>query len=284
MRMITTHQNGANVSVLLAARGINPLSRLFQRELSALLEQLESRRPRLGAVIIGFDAGAAGSRHELDHLMALTPAQAADCMHMLDAYNALLRRLENLGVPVVATLSGDIRGHAFGLALACHRRIALADACFSLPQVRQGLAPVGGEITRSVRLAGLQAAMPLLLDGATLTAAQALHAGLLHAVAATDAELTAHVLDNAVAMQPWDHKNYRLPGGGLDAAAVRGWLPSAPALLRERAGGPSPAAEAVLCAMVEGMQVDFANALRIESRYFCQTAINPAQRNSSFSL
>jgi hypothetical protein len=45
--MITTQQNGANVSVLLAARSINPLSRLFQRELAALLDQLESRRPTL---------------------------------------------------------------------------------------------------------------------------------------------------------------------------------------------------------------------------------------------
>ncbi|RZT10664.1 Enoyl-CoA hydratase/isomerase [Duganella sp. CF402] len=282
--MITTHQNGGNVSVLLAARNINPLSRLFQRELGALLDQLESRRPQLGAVIIGFDAEPAGSSHELDHLMALTPAQAADCMHMLDAYNALLRRLENLGVPVIATLAGEISGHAFGLALACHRRIALADARFSLPQVHQGLAPVAGEIVRSVRLAGLQAAMPLLLEGTTLSAAQALEAGLLHAIATNDAELAANVQDKSIAAQPWEHKNYRLPGGGLDAAPVRALLLTAPAQLRQRANGPSPAAEAVLCAMVESMQVDFDNALRIESRYFCQTAINPAQRKGGFSL
>jgi 3-hydroxyacyl-CoA dehydrogenase/enoyl-CoA hydratase/3-hydroxybutyryl-CoA epimerase len=285
--MITTHQNGGNVSVLLAARSINPLSRLFQRELAALLDQLESRRPQLGAVIIGFDAEPVGSSHEHDHLMALTPAQAADCMHMLDAYNALLRRLENLGVPVIATLGGEISGHAFGLALACHRRVALADARFSLPQVQRGLAPVAGEIVRSVRLAGLQAAMPLLLEGATLRAAQALDIGLLHAIAASDAELAARVLDKdhaTAAIQPWERKNYRLPGGGVDAAPVRALLWSAPAQLRQRANGPSPAAEAVLCAMVESTQVDFDHALRIESRYFCQTAINPAQRKGSFSL
>lgn len=274
--MITTHQNGASVSVLLAARSINPLSRLFQRELAALLDQLESHRPQLGTVIIGFDADPDGSHHALDHLMALTPAQAADCMHMLDAYNALLRRLENLGVPVIATLGGAIGGHAFGLALACHRRIALADARVSLPQVLQGLAPVAGEIVRSVRLAGLQAAMPLLLEGVTLSAAQALEIGLLHAIAANHAELAAHVLDKTSATQPWEHKHYRLPGAALPL--------SAPAMLRQRAGGRSPAAEAVLCAMVESTLVDFNNALRIESRYFCQTAINPAQRKGSFSL
>jgi 3-hydroxyacyl-CoA dehydrogenase/enoyl-CoA hydratase/3-hydroxybutyryl-CoA epimerase len=282
--MITTQQNGGNVSVLLAARSINPLSRLFQRELAALLDQLESRRPQLGAVIIGFDAEPAGSSHEHDHLMALTPAQAADCMHMLDAYNALLHRLENLGMPVIATLGGEISGHAFGLALACHRRVALTGARFSLPQVQRGLAPVAGEIVRSVRLAGLQAAMPLLLEGATLSAAHALDIGLLHAIAANDAELAANVMDKAIAMQPWEHKNYRLPGGGVDAAPVRALLWSAPAQLRQRANGPSPAAEAVLCAMVESTQVDFDHALRIESRYFCQTAINPAQRKGSFSL
>jgi 3-hydroxyacyl-CoA dehydrogenase/enoyl-CoA hydratase/3-hydroxybutyryl-CoA epimerase len=280
MSMITTHQNGAHITVLLAARSINPLSRLFQRELAALLDQLESRRPTLGAVIIGFDAEPAGSKHELEHLMALTPAQAADCMHMLDAYNSLLRRLEHLGMPVVATLSGEISGHAFGLALACHRRIALHDARFSLPQVQLGLAPVAGEITRSVRLAGLQAAMPLLLEGAMLTATQALQAGLLHAVAANHAALTENVLDNASTTQPWDHKNHRQPGGAADPASML----SAPARLRQRAGGPSPAAEAVLCAMVEGLQVDFDNALRIESRYFCQTAIKRAQGKGSFSL
>jgi 3-hydroxyacyl-CoA dehydrogenase/enoyl-CoA hydratase/3-hydroxybutyryl-CoA epimerase len=71
-------------------------------------------------------------------------------------------------------------------------------------------------------------------------------------------------------------QNYRLPGGALPL--------STPAMLRQRAGGRSPAAEAVLCAMVESTQVDFDNALRIESRYFCQTAINPVHRKGSFSL
>lgn len=282
--MITTHQNGATLTALLAARSINPLSRLFQRELAALLDKLESRRGQLSTVIIGFDAETVDRSHELEHIMALTPAQAADCMHMLAAYNALLRRLEDLGVPVIATLSGDISGHALGLALACHRRVALPDTRLSMPQVLLGLAPVAGEIARTVRLAGLQAAMPLLLEGATLSAEQALQAGLLHAVAANEAELTNTVLYKTAATQPWTARDYRLPGGGLDAAPVRALLQITPAQLRLRAGGPSPAAEAVLCAMVEGLQVDFENALQIESRYFCQTAINPSPRKGGFSL
>ncbi|MHA4871311.1 enoyl-CoA hydratase/isomerase family protein [Duganella sp. PWIR1] len=283
--MITTQHNGDTITVLLAARSINPLSRLFQRELDDLLDQLESRHPDLGAILIGFDANAADPSHELEHLMALTPAQAADCMHMLASYNALLCRLEGMGVPVTATLRGDVGGHALGLALACHRRIALADTHLSLPQVLMGLAPVAGEIARTVRLTGVQAAMPLLLEGARLNAAQALQAGLVHAVVADETELADVVRDTSVgAVQPWETKNYQLPGGGMDAAPVRALLQIAPARLRQRAAGAAPAAEAVLCAMVEGLRVDFANALCIESRYFCQTAINKAHQKGSSPL
>ena len=278
--MITTHQNGATITVRLAARAINPLSRLFQRELAALIDKLEAQRQQLSGVILGFDAESAGSDHELEHLMALTPAQAGDCMHMLGTYNALLRRLETLGIPVIAALSGAVAGHALGLALACHRRIGLADASYCLPQVHLGLTPVAGEIVRTVRLLGPQAAMPLLVDGATLDAAQALQAGLIHAVAKDHghaARLTAETI--AAAVQPWEVRGYRLPGGELGSAPVQALLQVAPALLRARTGGQAPAPEAILCAMVEGLQVDFDSALLIESRYFCQTAIHPVARN-----
>ncbi|MQA18724.1 enoyl-CoA hydratase-related protein [Rugamonas rivuli] len=281
--MITTHQNGGAITVMLAARAINPLSRLFQRELAALIDILEAKRTTLHGVIIGFHAEPSDFDHELEHLMALTAAQAGDCMHMLGAYNALLRRLENLGIPVIATLGGAVSGHALGLALACHRRISLDDATFSLPQVQLGVAPVAGEIARTVRLAGLQAAMPLLLEGVTLSAEQALHAGLLHGMADNvedAAELVRDAMDtDAIAAQPWDIKGYRLPGGALNSAPLQTLLQVAPAMLRERTGGHLPAPETILCAMVEGLQVDFDSALLIESRYFCQTAINPVAYN-----
>ncbi|MRW94141.1 hypothetical protein GJ699_29620 [Duganella sp. FT80W] len=274
--MISTHQNGDTLTVLLTARAINPLSRLFQRELAALLEQLEARRARLAAVVIGFNTDNNALNHELEHLMALTPAQAADCMHMLGAYNALLRRLETLGLPVIAALSGDVSGHALGLALACHHRLALRGTRLSMPQVRLGLTPVCGAIARSVRLLGLPAALPLLLEGAVLTVGQAQQMGLLHAVASDEtrmARLISAVLNKPVWNQPWESADYRPPGDGSQAAALRTLLQTAPALLRERHGNAAPAAEAILCAMVEGLQVDFKNALLIESRYFCQTAL-----------
>lgn len=272
--MISTRARGNHLDVLLTARAINPLSRLFQRELAALLDQLEARRPRPASVVVAFSNEAGANAHELEHLMTLTPAQAGDCMQMLGTYNALLRQLELLGLPVTAVLDGEVSGHALGLALACHRRVAAADARLRLPQVQFGLAPVAGAIARSVRLTGPVAALPLLLDGAVFTAGRAQQAGLVHTVAADAAALARladYVQDNIPCRQPWDGRDGRIPGGGLEAPAVRALLQQAATVLRERG---TPAAEAILCAMVEGLQVDFDNALLIESRYFCQTALH----------
>ena len=301
--MISTHQNGSTITLMLSARAINPFDQQFRRTLDTAIAQVEAQRAQLNGVIVGFNADPAASQ-ELEQLMALTPAQAADCLSALGEYNALLRRLDNLGMPVIATLSeGEVSGHALGLALACHRRIALQDSTFSMPQVRQGLAPLAGEIARTVRLTGMQAAIPLLVEGATWSAAQAREAGLLHSVAADDTELAEQVhavvaaesarrriaqgtpdsspaAATAPAMQqPWDAKGYKLPGGALNSPALQTLLQVAPAMLREKTGGHYPAPEAILCAMVEGLQVDFDSALLIESRYFCQTAIHPVARN-----
>ena len=69
--------------------------------------------------------------------------------------------------------------------------------------------------------------------------------------------------------QPWDVKGYKMPGGTPATPALAAILPSFPALLRKQLkGAPMPAPRAILAAAVEGAQVDFDTALRIESRYF----------------
>jgi 3-hydroxyacyl-CoA dehydrogenase/enoyl-CoA hydratase/3-hydroxybutyryl-CoA epimerase len=83
--------------------------------------------------------------------------------------------------------------------------------------------------------------------------------------------------------QPWDAKGYKMPGGTPSSPALAAILPSFPALLRKQLkGAPMPAPRAILDAAVEGAQVDFETACRIESRYFAtlitgQTAKNMIQ-------
>lgn len=281
--MITYHLNRNTVSLMFATGAVNPFSRAFQQVLGETLSRLEADSAQLNGIVIGFDADSDWCEHEITHLLELTQAQAGASLHMLASYNALLRRLERLGKPVIGALTGKLCGHALGLALACHQRVSLADATFSLPQVKLGLTPVGGVSARLVRLTGLQTALQLLTEGRTIDAAQAHEAGLLLSVAASAVELAEQVREaieaNPAPLQPWDSKGFRLPGGALSSPALQTLLQLAPAMLRQKTGGHYPAPEAILCALAEGLQLDLDNALLVESRYFCAMATGAVAKN-----
>ena len=56
-------------------------------------------------------------------------------------------------------------------------------------------------------------------------------------------------------------------------------LSVAPAVLKQKTRGLYPAPEYALAAMVEGAQVDFDTALRIESRYLAKLIVSPVAKN-----
>ena len=72
-----------------------------------------------------------------------------------------------------------------------------------------------------------------------------------------------------------------MPGGTpVLAVAGRDPAPSFPALLKKQLkGAPMPAPRAILDAAVEGAQVDFDTASRIESRYFTQLVTGQVAKN-----
>jgi 3-hydroxyacyl-CoA dehydrogenase/enoyl-CoA hydratase/3-hydroxybutyryl-CoA epimerase len=89
----------------------------------------------------------------------------------------------------------------------------------------------------------------------------------------------AWIRANPQAVQPWDEPKYKIPGGGPSSPHVAQGLAVAPAMLTLRTRGLYPAPEAILACMVEGAQVDFDTALRIESRYLAQVAVGPVAKN-----
>jgi 3-hydroxyacyl-CoA dehydrogenase/enoyl-CoA hydratase/3-hydroxybutyryl-CoA epimerase len=70
------------------------------------------------------------------------------------------------------------------------------------------------------------------------------------------------------------------PGGTPASPALAAILPSFPSLLRKQVKGANmPAPRAILAAAVEGAQVDFDTASRIESRYFTELATGHVAKN-----
>ena len=180
---------------------------------------------------------------------------------------------------MVAAINGTALGGGLEIALACHHRIALdaPGVQLGLPEVTLGLLPGGGGVTRTVRMLGLSGAlMDVLLLGPRMKPAVAKEKGIVDALVHAPEELlpaakgwvNAHRDDEEAASQPWDRPGYKMPGGTPSNPKLAAFLPAFPANLRKQLKGADyPAPRAILSAAVEGAQVDFETASRIESRY-----------------
>jgi len=99
---------------------------------------------------------------------------------------AVLRRLETCGKPVVAAVNGFALGGGCELALACHIRMASENAKFGQPEVRLGIIPGYAGSQRLPRLIGKGRALQLLLTGEMIDAHEAYRIGLVNSVVPPD--------------------------------------------------------------------------------------------------
>ncbi len=156
----------------------NVLSGSVLSELDALLAALEKDLPR-GVVVIsakksGFVAGA-----DIKEFTGIT--DAASGYQLIRRGQQVLNRLAALPCPSVAAIHGFALGGGLELALACRYRVGVADERLSLglPEVLLGIHPGFGGTVRTVRVAGVRAAMELMLSGKPVRADKALRLGLI---------------------------------------------------------------------------------------------------------
>jgi enoyl-CoA hydratase len=102
------------------------------------------------------------------------------------AGQAMMRRLERCGKPVIAAVNGFALGGGCELAMACHIRIASEGAKFGQPEVKLGIGPGYGGTVRLPRLVGRGRALELLLTGMMIDAQEALRIGLVNRVVSAD--------------------------------------------------------------------------------------------------
>ena len=259
--------------------GANTMNELFMRSFAATVERLAAEREDVTGVVLTSAKTTFFAGGNLTDLQAVTPEAAEEFFAGVEAMKASMRRLERLGRPVVACINGAALGGGLELALACHHRIAVDDPriTIGLPEVTLGLLPGGGGVTRLVRMLGItEALMGWLLQGQQRKPADAYGKGVLDELVATREDLVpaarawilAHRDDESAWTKPWDVKGHKIPGGTPSNPSFAANLPAFPANLRKQLkGSPMPAPRAIMSAAVEGAQVDFDTASRIESRY-----------------
>ena len=87
------------------------------------------------------------------------------------------------------------------------------------------------------------------------------------------------MLANPEARQPWDRKDYRMPGGGPEHKANQGLLMLGPVNVMNQTRGLMPAQKAIFAAVADTARVDFDTALKIEARYFLSLLLDQTARN-----
>ncbi len=159
-------------SILLLTLDHPPVNAINARMRSALMAALHEAQadPTIKAVLItgqgrNFIAGADIREFGL-------PPQAPSLPDVC-------AQIEACAKMVVVILHGATLGGGLELALSAHYRLAIPDTQLGFPEVKLGLLPGAGGTQRLPRLVGVQAALSLMLDGHSITAAEALAIGLI---------------------------------------------------------------------------------------------------------
>jgi len=266
----------------------NVMNEHYKQSMHDAVERLVAEKDSITGVVIASAKKTFFAGGDLKGMMNIGPDDAAQAFEEVEFIKADLRKLETLGKPVVAAINGAALGGGLEIALATHHRIAadVRGVAIGLPEVTLGLLPGGGGVARTVRMFGIQKAfMEILSQGTRFKPGKAKEIGLVDELVSSVEELIpaakAWIKANPESFtQPWDAKGYKMPGGTPSHPALAAILPSFPALLKKQLkGAPMPAPRAILDAAVEGAQVDFDTATRIESRYFTSLVTGQVAKN-----
>jgi len=143
------------------------------------------------------------------------------------AFEVVVNRLEDLGVPTICRLNGGVYGGSTDLALACDFRIGVDTAEMFMPAARFGLHYYKSGIERYVSRLGVDNAKKLFLTAQKITAPEMLRIGYLTAMVPVETldeevdKLAAILAGNApVAMRGMKRAINEFARGKLDEAAA----------------------------------------------------------------
>ena len=206
-----------------------------------------------------------------------------------ESFKGQLRRLEKLPVPVVAAINGAALGGGYELSLACNYRLAYnhKSVQIGLPECALGVYPAGGGVVRLTKLIGVESALDVILKSQRMNPEKALAAGLIHEIVDEIDELLPRarvwIKDNLenqdAAIQPWDRKGYRVPGGAINSPRNAQLAAMAPTLLHKQTRGLMPQMTAAMDIAFQSSMLDVDTMFRVEGREFIKVVTGPVAKN-----
>ncbi len=178
----------------------------------------------------------------------------------------LLLYMDTVTKPIVAAISGPTMGGGLELALACHYRCALSGAQIALPEVKLGILPGAGGTQRLPRLAGVQAALDMIVSGDPISTEKAKELGIVDEIVTGDLRAAAISFCNRVMREARGVRRASALTATLEADAVSWFAEAKKTTAKVWRGYPAPLA-CVAC-VEAAVTLPFAKGIVFERQEF----------------
>jgi len=137
---------------------------------------------RIGAIVLTGAGEHFCGGGNLNRLLAQRSLPASEQLAHLDALHDWVMAMRGCPKPIIAAVEGAAAGGGFSVCLGCDLVVAAEDAKFVMSYVRIGLSPDGGGSDSLAEMLPPQAALEILLDGGTVSAARLHELGVVNRV------------------------------------------------------------------------------------------------------
>jgi len=185
--ILTEIRGRVGIVTLNRPQAMNAFNTLMLTELFDALEAFDQDE-NVGALVVTGNEKAFAAGADIKEMAESTPFEM-----ITQARVELWDRIRGVKKVVIAAVSGWALGGGCEFSISCDMIIASESAKFGQPEITIGVTPGGGGTQRLARLLGKQLAMEMIINNRTLTAAEALHFGLVNRVVPVDGYLNAAV-------------------------------------------------------------------------------------------
>ena len=178
--VIKHYDNKVCILTINREQAMNALNHDVISELNEAIEEVQERIGDLhGLIITGAGARSFVAGADISEFVGLSRKEG---IALGRKGQMLFSEIEKLAIPVIAAVNGFALGGGCELAMACHIRVAGANAKFGQPEVNLGLIPGYGGTQRLIHYIGKGKAIEMLMTGDMVNAEEALRLGLVNHV------------------------------------------------------------------------------------------------------
>ncbi len=184
MTLLTQLENGTYIITINRPDKMNALNKDVINDLSNALDEVYNNADIKTAIITGAGEKAFVAGADISEFLTLGKTEGAALAKR--GQDMVFNKIENCPKPVIAAVNGFALGGGCELAMACHFRVASANAKFGQPEVNLGLIPGYGGTQRLTQLIGKGKSMELMMTADMIGADEAKNLGLVNHVFALE--------------------------------------------------------------------------------------------------